>query len=118
MEAPPTPAPCPVTEAVGLIGGKWKVPILWHLSMRRHHFGALRRAVAGVSERVLATQLQALESDGLVCRTVHERADGGVPRRVDYSLTERGEALVPALNALADWAYQHPAPLPSRTAPH
>ena len=103
------PDTCPVTAAVALVGGKWKVSILWRLSQGSRHFGALRRSVAGVSERVLATQLRALEADGLVLRTVHARGDGGVPRRVDYALTPRGEALVPALNALADWAREHPA---------
>ncbi|PAP76060.1 winged helix-turn-helix transcriptional regulator [Rubrivirga marina] len=98
---------CPVTATVAVVGGKWKIPILWHLAGGPRHFGALRRAVVGVSEKMLSQQLRALEADGLVSRTAHTRADGGVPRRVDYTLTPKGDALVPALGALAAWGGEH-----------
>jgi DNA-binding HxlR family transcriptional regulator len=56
---------------------------------------------------VLSQPLRALDADGFVARIVHAWADGGVLRRVDYALTDRGRALVPALDALAAWGAEH-----------
>ena len=100
METKPA---CPVTHALDLLGGKWKIQILWQLAQGPRRFGALRRAVPGVSERMLAQQLRALAADGFVARTAFPE----VPPRVVYALTERGASLVPALSALADWAVVH-----------
>jgi DNA-binding HxlR family transcriptional regulator len=102
--APHAPsAACPVTAVVGLVGGKWKIPLLWHLQRGPLRYGALRRAIPGISEKMLGQQLHALAADGLVRRTSHPE----IPPRVEYALTARGRALVPALNALADWGLDH-----------
>ncbi|MEM1042617.1 MAG: helix-turn-helix domain-containing protein [Bacteroidota bacterium] len=96
-------AACPVTAAVALVGGKWKIPLLWHLQAGPRRYGALRRAIPGISEKMLGQQLRALAADGLVERTVYAE----VPPRVDYALTAQGRALTPALSALADWGVAH-----------
>ncbi|GAA3304607.1 hypothetical protein GCM10020295_56180 [Streptomyces cinereospinus] len=87
---------CGVDAAMDVIGGKWKVLILWELHVRPRRFGALRRELPGVTEKVLAAQLREMAADGIVHREVFEE----VPPRVVYSLTERGEALNAALEPL------------------
>jgi DNA-binding HxlR family transcriptional regulator len=96
-------ARCPVTAVVDLVGGKWKIPLLWHLQRGPLRYGALRRAIPGISEKMLGQQLRALADDGLVERTAYAE----IPPRVEYALTKRGRALTPALNALAEWGLSH-----------
>ncbi|GLW45803.1 transcriptional regulator [Streptomyces sp. NBRC 14336] len=94
---------CGVDAAMDVIGGKWKVLILWELSVRPHRFGELRRGLPGVTEKVLAAQLRELESDGIVHREEYDE----VPPRVEYSLTPRGLTLNDALVPLGTWGKQH-----------
>lgn len=82
---------------------EWKALILWALSVEPRRFGALRREVAGISEKVLIQQLRDLERDGIVHREVHAQ----VPPKVVYSLTPLGESLNAALEPLGDWGEQH-----------
>jgi DNA-binding HxlR family transcriptional regulator len=97
------PYECGLDAAVDVIGGKWKVLILWALSERPHRFGELKRGVRGVSEKMLIQQLRQMEADGLVARRVfHE-----IPPRVEYSLTELGLSLNEALGPLGDWGDLH-----------
>src|SRR5581483_3694639 len=91
---------CNVAYAMNLIGGKWKVSIIWELAdtypKRLSH---LRRELVGISEGVLITQLKELEKDGLVQRIdFHE-----VPPHVEYNLTSQGELLLNTLAALDKW---------------
>ncbi|MEM1093413.1 MAG: helix-turn-helix domain-containing protein [Bacteroidota bacterium] len=109
MAASPDFAACPVTSAVQIVGGKWKIPLLWHLQRGPMRFSALRRAVPGISEKMLGQQLHALTADGLVLREAYAE----VPPRVEYTLTASGEALVPVLNALADWSLAHTSAEPA-----
>lgn len=89
-----------VREALALLGGRWKLDIVFLLFEREvRRFADLERALDGVSPKVLAQQLRALEHDGVVSRTVHPE----VPPRVEYRLTDHGRALQPALRALRDW---------------
>ncbi|MDG9721279.1 MULTISPECIES: winged helix-turn-helix transcriptional regulator [unclassified Streptomyces] len=90
---------CGVDAAMDVIGGKWKVLILWALGEGVHRFGALRRELPGVTEKVLAAQLRELEADGIVHREEYRE----VPPRVEYSLTARGVALNEALAPLGAW---------------
>ncbi|MFI9149532.1 winged helix-turn-helix transcriptional regulator [Streptomyces sp. NPDC053367] len=90
---------CGTDAAMDVIGGKWKVLILWALHVRPHRFGELRRELPGVTEKVLAAQLRELEADGIVHREEYDE----VPPRVEYSLTRRGESLNTALEPLAEW---------------
>jgi len=90
-----------VQTAMKVIDGRWKLTILFELfGGRTRRFSELERAIAGVSQKVLASQLRNLERDGVVRRVVHP----AVPPKVEYSLTPAGEELCPALDALLYWA--------------
>lgn len=103
---------CGLDAAVSVVGGKWKALILWALSDDPQRFGALRRQVEGISEKVLIQQLRDLEHDGLVHREVHQQ----VPPKVVYSLTDLGGSLYAALEPLGDWGEQHMAHIAARHA--
>ncbi|NUP18019.1 MAG: helix-turn-helix transcriptional regulator [Streptomyces sp.] len=94
---------CGTDAAMDVIGGKWKVLILWELGERPHRFGELRRELPGVTEKVLAAQLRELEADGIV----HREAYDEVPPRVEYSLTPRGTSLNAALVPLTAWGREN-----------
>ncbi len=93
---------CGVEAALRVIGGKWKVLILWHLD-EPQRFGELKRRVTGISEKVLIQQLRELESDGVVNRKDFQE----VPPKVEYSLTAFGRSLKVALTPLCDWGKKH-----------
>jgi DNA-binding HxlR family transcriptional regulator len=86
-----------------VIGGKWKVLLLWALNERPHRFGELRRELPGVTEKVLTAQLRELEADGIVRREVYDE----VPPRVEYSLTPLGVSLNEALAPLGAWGREN-----------
>lgn len=90
---------CPVETTLTLIGDKWKVLILRDLMTGTKRFGELKRSLDGVSQKVLTAQLRAMETSGLLTRTVYPE----VPPRVEYTLTELGQSLSPILNAMQDW---------------
>ncbi|GAA0571445.1 helix-turn-helix domain-containing protein [Paractinoplanes ferrugineus] len=90
-----------------VISGKWKVLIRWALRDDPQRFGALKRQVPGVSEKVLARQLRELEQDRVVRREAYDDRTG---LRVEYSLTPRGIDLYQALKPLGDWGRRHLAP--------
>lgn len=94
---------CGIDAAMDVIGGKWKVLILWALHVRPHRFGELRRELPGVTEKVLTDQLRELELDGIVHREVHDE----VPPRVEYSLTPLGTSLNDALAPLGAWGREN-----------
>lgn len=87
---------CPVSFAMTLIGGKWKCIVLYHISHGAMRFGALRRAIPEITQRMLTLALRELEADGLVFRDVRQV----VPPHVEYSLTSLGEEVRPVLNSL------------------
>jgi len=89
-----------VEDVLRILEGRWKLVILFHLfggKVRR--FSELRRAIPAVSEKMLIQQLRQLERDGVVRRYVHHQ----VPPKVEYSLTDWGQALCPPLDALLHW---------------
>ncbi|GGT25029.1 transcriptional regulator [Streptomyces tanashiensis] len=91
---------CGIDAAMEVIGGKWKVLILWALHEQPHRrFGELRRLVPGITEKVLASHLRELEADGIVDRVSYDE----VPPRVEYTLTKDGIRLNDALGPLAAW---------------
>lgn len=90
---------CGIDAAMDVIGGKWKVLILWALNERPCRFGELRRMLPGVTEKVLAAQLRELEADEIVHREVFDE----VPPHVEYSLTPLGASLNTALAPLGAW---------------
>ena len=90
---------CPVATAVSLVGGKWKLLIIRNLRMRSWRFNALQRDLEGISQKVLTDSLRQMMDDGLLYRHDYQE----MPPRVDYSLTELGEKLLPIMDALADF---------------
>ncbi|WP_129338452.1 winged helix-turn-helix transcriptional regulator [Cellulomonas endophytica] len=93
------PAACPSRVVLDHVTSRWGVLVLVALARQGLRWGELRRAVEGISEKMLASTLRTLEADGIVDRTV----TGTVPPRVDYALTERGRALVAHLLPLMGW---------------
>jgi DNA-binding HxlR family transcriptional regulator len=91
---------CYFQLAIMVIGGKWKPKVLFHLAQNDVvRFGALRRAVFGITEKMLIQSLKELEKDGLVNRKVYRQ----VPPKVEYSLTDLGKSFIPVLNAMFNW---------------
>ncbi|GLS18438.1 transcriptional regulator [Labrys miyagiensis] len=92
-----------VEQIFRLLEGRWKFVILFHLfGGKLKRFSELERAIPGVSQKMLIQQLRQLEADGIVRRIVHHQ----VPPKVEYGLTEWGQALCPALDALLKWHAQ------------
>jgi DNA-binding HxlR family transcriptional regulator len=94
---------CGLEAALDVVGGKWKVLVLWHLSAGPRRFGELRRQVTGISEKMLIQQLREMAADGIVARKDHQE----VPPRVEYALTEFGVSLREALRPLCEWGATH-----------
>ena len=90
---------CPVETTLMLIGDKWKVLILRELVGGTKRFGQLKKAIGGVSQKVLTAQLRDMEEKGLLSRKVYAE----VPPRVEYTLTELGYSLKPILDAMWTW---------------
>lgn len=91
--------------ALRRLEGKWKLVILYELfTTEVLRFSELERAIDKVTQKMLIQQLKELEKDGLIRRTVY----AVVPPRVEYSLTEFGRSLAPAITALREWAEAHP----------
>jgi DNA-binding HxlR family transcriptional regulator len=108
------PFPCGFEAALAVIGGKWKLLILFHLAKGPHRYSDLRRAVTGVSDKMLTQQLKELQADGIVDRRDYQE----VPPRVDYSLTDTdlGRTLVVAIAPLCAWGTEHRAEVERRIA--
>lgn len=90
---------CGMSVAIDVVGGKWKLHLMWALAVGPQRFGQLRTLLAGVSEKVLAENLRHLEASGVVHREIYPE----VPPRVEYSLTPLGEELDVALRPLEVW---------------
>src|SRR5690606_30935050 len=89
---------CGMSIAIDVVGGKWKMHLMWALGEGPQRFGQLRRMLDGVSEKVLAENLRQLEAAGIVHRELYAE----VPPRVVYSLTPLGDSLNEALAPLGD----------------
>lgn len=98
MEQKILPA-CPVETTLTLISDKWKVLILRDLLTGTKRFGALKKSIGSVSQKVLTAQLRQMEESGLLTRKVFPE----VPPRVEYTLTELGYSLKPILDAMWSW---------------
>ncbi|MEO7094284.1 MAG: helix-turn-helix domain-containing protein [Polyangiales bacterium] len=95
------PAKClAVREVLNRIGDKWSVQIVGCLGEGTMRFSELRRAIDGISQRMLTLTLRGLERDGLIDRTVFPE----IPPRVEYALTRLGKTLLEPIQLLAEWA--------------
>ena len=91
---------CEKELTLSIIGGKWKMLIMWHLGKEgTKRFGELKSMIPEITQRMLASQLRELEDDLIVHREVYPV----VPPKVEYSLTEHGETLIPILESMYEW---------------
>jgi DNA-binding HxlR family transcriptional regulator len=91
---------CPMTNALDIIGGKWKLMLLNKIREEcPMRFGVLRKKMQYITQSTLTTQLKELERDGILLRTAYAES----PPRVEYKLTELGKTLIPIMDALCDW---------------
>lgn len=86
-----------------VIGGKWKLVILCHLTDDVKRFGELKRGMPDITQKMLTQQLRELEEDGIIHREVYSQ----VPPKVEYSLTEYGMSIREVLDVMANWGLQH-----------
>jgi DNA-binding HxlR family transcriptional regulator len=94
---------CGLDVALAVIGGKWKPLILFHLAHGARRYGELRRAIGGVSDKMLIQQLKELHADGIIDRLDFKE----IPPKVEYSLTAFGRTLAKALAPLCVWGTEH-----------
>ncbi|HEY4935065.1 MAG TPA: helix-turn-helix domain-containing protein [Puia sp.] len=103
-----TPGKCmsmllPVTDAITVLNGKWKLPILISLSFGDKRFGEMAREIPKITDRMLSKELRELELNQLVKRTVYDN----VPVVVEYSITEYGNSLDSVIHELYKWGIKH-----------
>ncbi len=93
------PPGCPAETTLHVIGGRWKTLILWHLFQGTKRFSELKRAMNGITQKMLTQQLREMEEDGIV----HRRVYAEVPPKVEYSVTPVGASLKPVVAAMCKW---------------
>jgi DNA-binding HxlR family transcriptional regulator len=99
----PETAAADVSAALKLLEGRWKLLILFHLfDGKVQRYSDFEKLMPGISQKMLAQQLRQLEADGIVARKVYPQ----VPPKVEYRLTDWGQTLCPALDALLNWTEQ------------
>lgn len=94
---------CPTRKILNKIGDQWTVLVIGSLETGPMRFSELKRAIDGISQKMLTQTLRGLEADGLVARTVTPQ----IPPRVDYELTDLGRTLIEPLAGLEKWAKEH-----------
>lgn len=95
---------CPVTSLLLMLQGKWKFQILYELCIQDPiRFGELRKNIAGITNTMLTSSLRELEKDGLVSRIQFNE----IPPHVEYSLTEKGKALLPVFYEMTKWGFEY-----------
>lgn len=94
---------CSMELTLDLIGGKWKVLILWHLRKNVLRFSELKKELPHITQKMLTQQLRELEQDDLVIRKVYPQ----VPPKVEYSLTDSGHKIIPILRSMCSWATEY-----------
>src|SRR6202045_3488775 len=105
----PISAAADVEAALRLLEGRWKLVILFHLfGGRVMRFSDLEKAIPAITQKMLGQQLRSMEADGIVVRTAYPQ----VPPKVEYRLTEWGQSLCPALDAILKWAEQKDSKAP------
>ncbi|WP_312855486.1 winged helix-turn-helix transcriptional regulator [Litoribacterium kuwaitense] len=95
---------CKAETALDILVGKWKHKILFQLTKHEVlRFNELKRAIPGITQKMLTVQLRELEAEGIVGRKVYSQ----IPPKVEYSITEYGKTLQPILEAMHDWSEKH-----------
>ena len=97
---------CPAEVTADLIGGRWKIVLLWFLFQGVKRFSELQRALPGITQKVLTQQLRDMEKKGLVTRTVYAE----VPPKVEYQITPLGLSLKPVVEAMHQWGTERDGP--------
>lgn len=90
---------CPVDLTLQIVGGRWKGIVIWNLRHGTKRFSELKRALVTINDKMLSSVLKDLEETGVVHRKVHQV----VPPKVEYSLTDEGQKLLPILQAMSDY---------------
>ena len=93
------PYNCPVTHCMNLIGGKWKILIMYAISKNCDRFSKMQRAMPAISKQMLVTQLRELEEDKILERIIYAE----IPPRVEYKITAYGQSLMPVIGVLQEW---------------
>lgn len=93
----------PVTDALAVLSGKWKLPIIVSLTFGNKRFSEMTREIPKITDRMLSKELRELEMNQLVKRTVYDT----IPVVVEYSLTDYGESLNKVIEELRKWGVQH-----------
>ena len=93
----------PVELSLDVIGGKWKMPIIWRLRDGSKRYGELRKSLPKVTHKMLTQQLRDLEQDEILNRKVFPE----VPPKVEYSLTLLGESVIPVIDMLREWGDEY-----------
>jgi DNA-binding HxlR family transcriptional regulator len=109
---PGSPGECPTEHTLKVIGGSWKLPLVYFLFQGTKRYSEVQRRLHGISPRMLSKQLRELERDGIIQRKVYPE----VPPKVEYSLTPSGRSLSPIVEALFKWGERHMVPGPTETA--
>lgn len=94
---------CPVELTIDILGGKWKVLILWQLSIETLRFCQLKKLFPKITQKILTQQLRYLEERGLIIRTTYPE----IPPKVEYSLSELGKTVKPILDKMNEWGQQY-----------
>lgn len=94
---------CPVTATMGVIGGKWKLLILYLISNGINRFGKMSMMMKDVSKQMLTTQLRELELDEIIERKIYPE----IPPRVEYYLTDKGASLLPITKLMKEWGSEY-----------
>jgi DNA-binding HxlR family transcriptional regulator len=93
----------PVEFSLEVIGGKWKMPIIWRLKDDSKRYGELKRSLPGVTHKMLTQQLRELEEGEIITRKVYPE----VPPKVEYNLTLLGESVIPVIDMLREWGEEY-----------
>jgi DNA-binding HxlR family transcriptional regulator len=94
---------CPVTATMGVIGGKWKLLILYVIYNEINRFGKMSMVLKDISKQMLTTQLRELETDGIIERKIFAE----IPPHVEYYLTKKGKTLLPIIDLMRDWGNEN-----------
>lgn len=93
---------CSIELTLDIIGGKWKVLILWYLKDGNYRFNELKSNLGNITQKVLTQQLRDLESHKIISRKSYDT----IPPKVEYKLTKYGHSIIPILHDLSLWGEQ------------